>query len=298
MTTTQPALPPKKPRKRVFSLLVIAIAIPIFAAFLLITPEDLLAYTRDWFLAKTNMVGYAVCHQIEDHSFIIGGRALPLCARCTGTFIGALVGFFGQAVVLRRGRAVHFPSPLVIAILVFFMVLWAADGLNSLLATERLSVAIVALFNVRNLYEPQHWLRLATGALNGLAMSVLVYPALNVTIWRNPLPERAIRDLRDLGVLVLLEMSMVGLVLALVFVQWPWAIYPLALLGALGVLSLLTSVNTILVLIAVQRENAADKWHEAFIPVLAGFAVSIIQVIAISSMRYALTGTFLPLPLS
>jgi uncharacterized membrane protein len=298
--TTQPSLPPQKPRKRalLFPVLVIVVTIPIFVAFLLVTPEDLLAFTQDWFLAKTNMVGYAVCHQIRDHSFIIGERALPLCARCTGTFIGALVGFFGQAVVLRRGRATNFPPPGIIVIIIIFMVLWAADGLNSLLATERLSAAIVALLNVRNLYEPQHWLRLATGALNGLAMSVLVYPAFNVTIWRDPSPERSVRDLRDLGILVLLEMSMVGLVLALVLVQWLWAIYPLALLSALGVLSLLTSVNTILVLIAVQRENVADKWHTALIPLLAGFAVSIVQVIAISAMRYAFTGTFLPLPLS
>jgi hypothetical protein len=93
-------------------------------------------------------------------------------------------------------------------------------------------------------------------------------------------------------------MSMVGLVLALVLIQWSWVIYPLALLGALGVLSLLTSVNTILVLIAVQRENVADNWREALISVLAGFAVSIIQIAAIGGMRYALTGTFLPLPLS
>jgi hypothetical protein len=34
------------------------------------------------------------------------------------------------------------------------------------------------------------------------------------------------------------------------------------------------------------------------IPLLAGFAVSIVQVAAISLMRYALTGTFLPLSLS
>jgi uncharacterized membrane protein len=274
------------------------IAVTVFVTFLLITPEELLTYTQDWFLAKTNMVGYAVCHQIRSHSFVIDEHAFPLCARCTGTFIGALLGFFGQAVVLRRGRAINFPSPLIITILVIFMALWAADGLNSLLATERLSAAIVALLNVRNLYEPQQWLRLSTGALNGLAMSVLVYPALNVTIWRNPLPERAVRGLRDLGILVLLEMSMVGLVLALVLIQWSWVIYPLALLGALGVLSLLTSVNTILVLIAVQRENVADNWREALISVLAGFAVSIIQIAAIGGMRYALTGTFLPLPLS
>ncbi len=297
--TTQPPLPPEKPRKRVFpfSGIIIAAAVAAFVMFLVFTPEELLAYTQDWFLAKMNLVGYAVCHQIRDHSFVIGEHALPLCARCTGTFIGALVGFFGQAVVLRRRRATQFPSPLATAILVFFMMLWAADGLNSLLATERLNAALVALLKVHNLYQPQQWLRLATGALNGLSMSVLVYPAFNATMWKNPLPERAIRGLRDLGLLVLLEMGMVGLVLALVLFQWPWALYPLAFLGALGVLSLLTSVNTILVLIAVQRENAVGNWRTALIPLLAGFTVSIIQITAISVLRYGFTRSFLPLPL-
>jgi uncharacterized membrane protein len=297
--TTQPPPSPEQPRQRVFpfSGLIIAAAAAAFVLFLLITPGELLDHTQDWFLAKTTMVGYAVCHQIESHTFVICGRPLPLCARCTGTFVGALVGFFGQAVVLRRSRAVNFPSPLVIGILVVFMALWAADGLNSLLATDGLNAALVALLHVRNLYEPQQWLRLTTGAFNGLTMSALVYPAFNATMWRNPLLERSIRGLRDLGVLVLLELSMVGVVLSLVFISWPWVIYPLAFLGALGVLTLLTSVNTMLVLIVVRRDNAVDNWRIAVIPLLAGFTVSLIQIAMISVVRYGFTRSFSPIML-
>ena len=35
-----------------------------------------------------------VCHQIPDHSLAIGGQALPLCARCTGAFLGIVGGLF------------------------------------------------------------------------------------------------------------------------------------------------------------------------------------------------------------
>jgi uncharacterized membrane protein len=35
---------------------------------------------------KTHAAGFAVCHQLESHSYSIGGKVLPLCARCTGTF--------------------------------------------------------------------------------------------------------------------------------------------------------------------------------------------------------------------
>jgi len=274
---TTPSSPPEKPRGPTFPLpwLVVALAALALAAFYILAPADGL-------LGRADMVAYAVCHRIGSHSITIGGRQLPLCARCSGTFIGALVGFFGQAVVLRRRRASEFPSALVIFFLVSFTIFWASDGLNS----------YMNLIGGPYLYEPQNWLRLTTGALNGLTMSALVYPVFNFTLWRNPVSERNIRTLRDLGVLFLLEAGLVGLVLT----RWDFLLYPLALLSALGVLALLTSVNSMLVLMLVRRENVVETWREAAIPLLAGFTVALIQVGAIDLVRYALTGTLTGIP--
>jgi len=268
--------PLDKAHKSVFPLawLVILLAVTALVAFLVATPDGL--------LTKADMVGYAVCHRIGSHSFTIAGRQLPLCARCSGTFIGALIGFFGQAGVLRRRRASLFPPAHIIVVLVGFMALWAADGLNS----------YMALIQGPHLYEPRNWLRLSTGALNGLSMSALVYPILNFTLWRRPASEPTIRNLRDLGVLLLLEAGLVGLVLT----QSSFLLYPLALLSAAGVLTLLTSVNGMLVLMIVRRENAVDTWREAVIPLLAGFTASLILVIAIDVVRYLLTGTLQGIP--
>lgn len=254
--------------------LIVSLAVGALLVFLVLTP--------DGFLTKADMIGYAVCHRLEDHSISIAGQQLPLCARCSGTFIGALVGFAGQAVVLRRRRAAEFSSPLILVILVLFMLLWAGDGLNS----------YMALIGGPHLYEPQNWLRLATGALNGLAMSALVYPVFNYTLWREPSPQRAIRSLRDLGVLVLLEGGLVGLVLT----RWSWLLYPLALLSALGVLALLTTVNSMLVLMITRRENVVDRWYEGAIPLLVGFTIALMQVAAIDAVRYVLTGTLTGVP--
>ncbi|MDW7990671.1 MAG: DUF2085 domain-containing protein, partial [Anaerolineae bacterium] len=52
----------------------------LLGAYFLLTPPGL--------LTKTDCIGVAVCHRIPSHSFHIGGRQLPLCARCTGTFPG------------------------------------------------------------------------------------------------------------------------------------------------------------------------------------------------------------------
>jgi len=286
---TPTSSPLDRPRGSAFPLpwLVPILAVTGTLAFLITTP--------DGFLTKMDMVGYAVCHRIPSHSFAIAGHQLPLCARCTGTFIGTLVGFVGQAALLRRRRAGEFPPAPILVILAGFTLLWAADGANSYLA----------LIRGPHLYEPQNWLRLTTGALNGLTMSALVYPVFNFTLWRHPttvgphpttvgppLTERTIRNLGDLGLLVLPEAGLIGLLLT----RWSFLLYPLALLSALGVLALLTTVNSMLVLIIVRRENVVETWREAVVPLLAGFIVSLVQVGVIDIVRYMLTGTLSGIP--
>jgi uncharacterized membrane protein len=323
MTTTPPPLPPEERRESSlpFPWLVVVPAVIALIVFLVVTPPDLIAVAGNWFLAKPYMVGYAVCHQIPSHSFIICEYQLPLCARCTGTFAGALIGFFGQAIVLRRRRVIDFPPPGIIAILIAFTLLWAFDGANSYLGS---------IIRGPHLYEPRHELRVLTGVLNGLTMSALVYPAFNVTFWRRTEPERAIRSLRDLGILVLLEAGWAGFalvsaapwwlvklsldaarqiaapsilldagsfILRLIVALQCVALYPLAWLSTLGVLMLLTSVNTMLVLIFIRRENVVDSWRGAVIPLLAGFALSLVQIGAITVVRFTFTGAFGPLPL-
>jgi len=64
----------------------------------------------------------------------------------------------------------------------------------------------------------------------------------------------------------------------------------------LGVLALLTSVNSMLVVMIVRRENVVDTWREASVPLLAGFTVSLIQVGVIDVVRFVLTSTLGGIP--
>ena len=250
-------------------LLLLAVAV-----FLVATPPGL--------LRKADMVGYAVCHQIESHSFRIGGHYLPLCARCTGTFLGALVGLFGQGVVLSRRRAGEFPPPPILAVLAGFTLVWMGDGLNSYLA----------LVGGPHLYSPTNHLRLATGAFNGLTMSALVWPVFNISFWRSPTDEPAIRGLVDLGVLLLLEAALIGVVLS----GHDFLLYPLALLSAGGVVALLTSVNTVIALIVLRRENSVGHWREALGPICLGMLMSVAQIGLIGVFRFRITGTLEGIP--
>src|SRR6476646_6878486 len=95
--------------------LVIGIAFFSFA-----TPGDL--------RYKLDALGFGICHQIDSHSFTIGGHQLPLCARCSGIYLGALA-CVGMLSVLRR-RSSRLPAWPMLAILIVFFGAMVMDGLT------------------------------------------------------------------------------------------------------------------------------------------------------------------------
>jgi len=255
--------------------LIALLALLATTAFLIAMPGGL--------LGAADMIAYGVCHRIASHSLTIGGRQLPLCARCTGTFSGALTGLLGQALVLRRGKASRFPPTAIIVLTALFIATMAADGLNSYISL---------IPNVPYLYEPRNWLRLLTGSLNGLAMSTLIYPIFNATLWLAPTQERTIRDMRDLTILLILGLAVAVIILT----GWPQLLYPIALTSVAGILVLLTAINTMIFTMIIQRENVIENWRQAIVPVLAGLTISLFQIGVIDLLRFALTGTLNGIP--
>ena len=58
----------------------------------LIVVSALFFLTPGGLLDKADHIGYAVCHQIPIRSYFFGTYKLPLCARCSGQYLGALGG--------------------------------------------------------------------------------------------------------------------------------------------------------------------------------------------------------------
>lgn len=226
-------------------------------------------------LDKADHVGYAVCHQIPVRSFFLGGRQLPLCARCSGQFLGALLGL-GVLLALRRGRAGLLPPAAIIATLVGFFVVWAIDGLNSYLT----------LFpSAPHLYEPSNLLRVTTGAMQGVALITLVLPFFNATLWADVKQQRVVGRWREVGLLLLVVVAIVLLMSS----EQDVLLYPLALLSVGGTLLLLTMVNTMLVTLALRRDNTVLRGRDAAPLLIAGLALGLIEVLAINLLRAWLT---------
>lgn len=106
-----------------------------------------------------------VCHQLPAHSYWAGGQPLPLCARCSGTFLGIWVGLLTLR-WMGHHRRTGMPSGPAAWVLGALAVLWALDGANSFLA-DALG---------RPLYPPTNLLRLISGAGMGVALGAVVAP--------------------------------------------------------------------------------------------------------------------------
>ena len=74
-------------------------AILAFGVWFYIAPPGL--------LGKADAIGYAICHRIDERSFQIGDRQLPLCARCTGEFYAAGISLIFFALVSKGKSGIY-----------------------------------------------------------------------------------------------------------------------------------------------------------------------------------------------
>ena len=156
---------PEKKKRNWLNIVLVIATLLAFTFWLALTPPGI--------EGKMRAAGYSVCHQIESHSISIGGKILPLCARCTGTFMGLLITI---VYLSRNGKRGGFPLRLKSFILILFFAAFAVDGINSTLSL---------LPGRPTLYTPNNELRLATGLLFGISMGNLIIPLWNQTLWQS-----------------------------------------------------------------------------------------------------------------
>ncbi len=217
-----------------------------------------------------------VCHQLPERSFQFGGRALPLCARCTGTFLGALLAFVALYAIA-RGRCSGFPTWRVSAVLAGLMAWWAVDGANSFL-----SLATGRAW----LYAPSNTLRLITGMGCGLALGAVIHPLYQASMWRSA-ENRPV--LEGMGQLALL--AAIGAACVLLLLGWPGAPYELwAALLFICVLGVFTLVNSIVAAMILRREGLAVRVAELVPSTLVGLALSVAEIGTLATLHYLILG--------
>lgn len=256
-------------------------ALVAFAVWFSIAPPGL--------LGKADSIGYAICHRIDERSFHVHDRQLPLCARCTGEFYAAAItlAFFAIFSPKKSGM----PGWKLGLPLLFFLAAFGIDGSNSYLYLLK-STTGGPFANIPNLYIPNNTLRLFTGSGMGIALASILYPAFNQSAWANADKERAL-DWKKLTILV-------GIVLAVnlaVLTENPVILYPVAILSVVGVLALLIMVFSMVWILMMRQENVFTSLKDMWMPLLAGTTLAFLMVTIIDLLRLRLTGTWGGFPL-
>jgi uncharacterized membrane protein len=257
-------------------------AIAIVAAFLNIAPPGI--------LSDADAIGYAVCHRLDAHSFDIAGRQLPLCARCTGMYLGAVLGMI--FLNLRYRHSAGIPPKTVIAIFALFLLAFAVDGTNSYVDLMK-SVYGSGLNFIPTLYAPNNTFRLFTGSGVGLGIAVAIFVSTNQTFWKDWDNKHVLEKPSDFLILVALML----LVDLLVLPEWDWTLYPIGILSAGGVLMLLTLIYAMLWTMFMHQVNLFLHLRQAWLPILAGLTIALLQISVVDVFRLWLTHTWGGFPL-
>jgi uncharacterized membrane protein len=263
--------PPRSGRRLLAPVSILLTSLAVLAVWAQFTPPGL--------LGAADAVGYAVCHRIDLRSFHIAERPLPLCSRCTGLYLGAVLGMFYPALAGRR-RPGDLPGRPMMASLAIFGLSFAVDGLNSYLHFFPLQPLW--------LYQPSNTLRLITGTLAGLALGVIVTTGFHQSAWRSWKAEAVIRSWKDLAALL----GLAGAAVLLVLTENPLLLYPLALISSAGVLVLLSLAYGMGWMLVLRRENRADGWRELAGPIAAGFLTAVLHIALVDIVRFLFTGTW------
>jgi uncharacterized membrane protein len=254
-------------RSLVSKALFIGIPATIISLFIAATPPGL------W--EKARLIGYALCHQLAERSFFFHEHQSPLCARCTGMYLGFLIGLV-FLIVRRRTHAARPPSVAIISVLIGFMTIMGIDGINS-------TISIIP--GAPQLYHTTNIHRVVTGTLFGIAMCMLFFPVFSTAMWRQPSGDRSVKNWRELLVLILAALA----VDAVVLTQADWLLYPITILSILGPLLLLGFMGAIIVLTIRNLVNTVDSWRQLAAPLFAGVALGLVLITLMDVLRVMVT---------
>jgi uncharacterized membrane protein len=243
--------------------------------WLLVTPSGI--------FGKADAIGYAVCHRIDGRSFHIGVRQLPLCARCTGQYLGAVIGLvflwiFGKH---RSGT----PPKRIIGLMILLIIIYTVDGLNSYFYLP----PFLRIFpGMPHLYQPSNVLRLFTGTGMGLIIAMILYPSFWGSIIANPDPRPVINELRTLFIFLGLGI----LVDLLILTESKYVLFPASVISAGGVVLLLSMVYTILWIRITHKENQFTGLSQITRYAIVGLMITMTQIALFDLIRYIITGTW------
>ena len=228
---------------------------------------------------QLNSVGYAFCHRIPSHSNHIHENAFTFCARCYGMYFGALIGFIYLFIISKK-RA-ELPNWYTYVPIFIFFLLFAIDGLNSMLATFLDSSLI---------YQTTNITRQITGLGIGMSMSIFLSYALNASIWVKEKAENTpiINSFKELIFLMLF----ISVGFATFFIPNTYLQEFLNIASVFGFILTLSSIVLVLVTIIFKKENSFETIKSLIPYIILSVSIAIFIILSFDLARFWLTHTW------
>jgi len=211
-------------------------------------------------------LGYGLCHQLPERSFIGGGIQVPVCARDTGIYMGFVVAILVMALLEGRERPTEPPSLLKSLVLGLMVGTMVFDGVTS----------------YAGLRATTNEIRLLTGLAAGYALAAFTLPLLNGQLWAVAGRGR-----------VLGTNTRFGLFLGSLPIAWLLIFYIAPVLGIfyplmVGVAVILTFmvVNLVIVCLLPAFERKANRLTDAWPALLISLGLTAAELILASYLKY------------
>lgn len=253
------ATPPTSMR---WTALGVAIGLVALGAFLLV-PGSI--------ASKTHLALHGICAQRPSHSLHLGGSVLPLDARMTGLYLGA-VATGVWLIAAGRVRNTKMPSRAVLAIAATFIVVLAGDGFNALAVDLGLPHA----------YEPSNTPRLLTGVLGGTTLGIVLIHLVAATMWARGDRQKAVVE-RPAELVP--PLSIAGAIGLLVLSELPILYAPLAIGLLLAALGIFAVMGMIILGLVTNRGWTCVSYRDLGPLVCGGLIMGIIVIGALAWIR-------------
>lgn len=191
-------------------------------------------------------IGSAVCHQLNDRTIIIGGKLLPVCARCTGIYISITVSVL-YLIMRRRWQGNKLPGISVTLIMAFSFLPFMVDGVGS----------------YAHFWQTNNLIRIITGLFGGYSVPIFFILIQNFNINKDN-NKIIVKDYKEAIVLILLCLFLCIMVYSGLFGSW----YIIGIIICFGILFLYTNVIGMLLKLILVKASGEMVYSISFIIVL------------------------------
>jgi uncharacterized membrane protein len=218
--------------------------------------------------------GHGFCHQLPSRTFEVGGLFFSACARDTGIYLGFFFAVLAAFIIYAKTREkpAELPPVTYLILLALFVVPMGIDGVSS----------------YAGLRPTTNTIRYITGFLTGMAGGSIVAPLL-FALRADAAPDQKIFAKPSHVALHLLVTFALG---AIFFFAYPYLGVLSALFGVVAFISILMSVNVILVTL-IKSPPPAQRAGYWFLVLLVCLVLTLVEITLFGLLREFMVDTLL-----